>query len=535
MEAFREHIKTLYWPYMATLAAIALAVRLCRRQHPIPIFGRPNEPDFMAALQEGAQRYSESCFQIPTRDIPTVIVPLKDPSTIAYAPEHTLSLGCEVYERLMGRYTRIPKRHHLAEFVRTVLTKNAVKSVALLQADAEWTVSSQLGQIPHWKSFSLFPTLVKLVSLHISRSFISPPLSRNQAWIDVTLNYAISTVTVAAKMSNTHWSLRPLRGLILPEGREMRRQFQRATTLVKPILASRLEQEEVGHSDLMQWIIDHYPNQKDDVVLHTQLQLEAVQAATYNLAFQRIHLFYDLLCRNAAADAGPPGALANLRKCDSSLKESQRLNPTDLVSVSRFALSPFRLPDGSTVPAGTSAGTPAMLADTDKMLWDDSLVFDGYRFENLRDIGDNEQKFQFLIHQVRCLYGFHCWNLLLIFAFSSPSELNWGYGTHACPGRHFASNQIKVLMAALLLRYDFRFAKDPNSDTGYKRPPNVVEGVRIMPNPNVLRSLFEIGSRCSFAPELLVVGGGPAGSYAAAALAREGVDTILLEADEFPR
>ena len=34
---------------------------------------------------------------------------------------------------------------------------------------------------------------------------------------------------------------------------------------------------------------------------------------------------------------------------------------------------------------------------------------------------------------------------------------------------------------------------------------------------------------------VLVVGGGPAGSYAAAALAREGVDVTLLEADIFPR
>ncbi|KAL4781316.1 FAD/NAD(P)-binding domain-containing protein [Aspergillus varians] len=33
----------------------------------------------------------------------------------------------------------------------------------------------------------------------------------------------------------------------------------------------------------------------------------------------------------------------------------------------------------------------------------------------------------------------------------------------------------------------------------------------------------------------LVVGGGPAGSYAASALAREGVDVVLLEADVFPR
>jgi flavin-dependent dehydrogenase len=34
---------------------------------------------------------------------------------------------------------------------------------------------------------------------------------------------------------------------------------------------------------------------------------------------------------------------------------------------------------------------------------------------------------------------------------------------------------------------------------------------------------------------VLVVGGGPAGSYAASVLARDGFDVVLLEADKFPR
>jgi NADPH-dependent glutamate synthase beta subunit-like oxidoreductase len=37
------------------------------------------------------------------------------------------------------------------------------------------------------------------------------------------------------------------------------------------------------------------------------------------------------------------------------------------------------------------------------------------------------------------------------------------------------------------------------------------------------------------AAQILVIGGGPAGSYAAAALAREGFEVVLLEAAKFPR
>lgn len=44
-------------------------------------------------------------------------------------------------------------------------------------------------------------------------------------------------------------------------------------------------------------------------------------------------------------------------------------------------------------------------------------------------------------------------------------------------------------------------------------------------------SVDSVPESCS----VLVIGGGPAGSFAAASLAREGIDTVLLEADQHPR
>lgn len=40
-----------------------------------------------------------------------------------------------------------------------------------------------------------------------------------------------------------------------------------------------------------------------------------------------------------------------------------------------------------------------------------------------------------------------------------------------------------------------------------------------------------VPGRCT----VLVIGGGPAGSFAAAALAREGIDVVVLEAEKHPR
>lgn len=56
--------------------------------------------------------------------------------------------------------------------------------------------------------------------------------------------------------------------------------------------------------------------------------------------------------------------------------------------------------------------------------------------------------------------------------------MGFGYGRHACPGRFFAANQIKHMLAHILLEYDIRM---PGGAT--ERYNNVSVGISSIPDP----------------------------------------------------
>jgi cytochrome P450 len=64
------------------------------------------------------------------------------------------------------------------------------------------------------------------------------------------------------------------------------------------------------------------------------------------------------------------------------------------------------------------------------------------------------------------------------FATTSETNLHFGHGKYACPGRFFASNTVKLLLANLLLRYEFKL-----SGGGTERPPNMCLHEYVFPNP----------------------------------------------------
>lgn len=93
----------------------------------------------------------------------------------------------------------------------------------------------------------------------------------------------------------------------------------------------------------------------------------------------------------------------------------------------------------------------------DDSMWKDATTFDPYRFVRMRGTPDKANT----AHLVS----------------TSPSHLGFGHGVHACPGRFFASNEVKIAMCHLILKYDWKLPEGP-------RPVPVTHGMSYLTNPN---------------------------------------------------
>ena len=75
----------------------------------------------------------------------------------------------------------------------------------------------------------------------------------------------------------------------------------------------------------------------------------------------------------------------------------------------------------------------------DATIYENPKTFDPYRFLKLRQTSD---------------LGAHAQLVS-----PSPEHLGFGLGIHACPGRFFAANEMKIALCHILLKYDVKPAE----------------------------------------------------------------------------
>ncbi|KAE8362725.1 cytochrome P450 [Aspergillus caelatus] len=130
----------------------------------------------------------------------------------------------------------------------------------------------------------------------------------------------------------------------------------------------------------------------------------------------------------------------------SFVKECQRFNPLDAGSLARRATKDYTFSNGLRIPEGTFVFTPNAPVLFDEKHYPDARQFDGYRFYRLGRVTGRPHDYKFIA--------------------ANPKYLQFGDGRHICPGRFIAADEIRLLLAHILVNYDIR----PKDDG--ERPPN---------------------------------------------------------------
>ncbi|RSL87603.1 hypothetical protein CEP51_002120 [Fusarium floridanum] len=247
-------------------------------------------------------------------------------------------------------------------------------------------------------------------------------------------------------------ALRPLVSWFMPHCRTARSQIREAEEIIGPVISKRREAKEAAvreggeapvHNDAIEWFEQASKGTPYNPAL-SQLFLSTVA----------IHTTTDLLCqtmidiarhpeyfeplreevtRVLAQDGWKKTSLHSMQLLDSVVKESQSLKPLQLASMQRLAVKDVQLSDGTFIPKGTASCVSS------HALWDPNVyeapdTWDGHRFLRQRKVPGKESSSQLVS--------------------TSENHLGFGHGKHACPGRFFAANEIKIALAHLLLEYE---------------------------------------------------------------------------------
>ena len=268
----------------------------------------------------------------------------------------------------------------------------------------------------------------------------------------------------------THWIMKHFNSHL----KNARTALATMKRIMGPLVQERMQSLKAGEpvpSDLLTWMINNAPpGRKFDVEFQAHCQLMVSLAAIHTTSMQSSHAWFDLAAYpehipelrreiEAVTATEPDGILSKtsiprLKKLDSFLKESQRLSPLGPLTFERKVTADLTLPNGTVIPKGSFIGAPSQEIARDPQLWEAPEKFDGFRFEKLRQVAGNENKYQFVTTGI--------------------DSMHFGHGRHACPGRFFAANEIKLILVRLIMDYDVKLP------AGESRPKNIesFSGVR---------------------------------------------------------
>ncbi|KAI9882064.1 MAG: hypothetical protein M1823_006198 [Watsoniomyces obsoletus] len=457
------------------------------------------EPDFMAAhhffrhapslIDEGYRKYKDSMFQIRRTDADMVVVSNRYIDELRRLPAAISSPTIAHAHNLLAPYTStdiiLGSNLHF-RLLQTKLTPQLGNTIRPMLEELNYAMDVDFPRCKHdWVSLEPYHVILRIVSRISARVFVGYPFCRSEEWLEISTQYTENVfVTVVIMRLFPPWMHR-LVSFCLPARWRLASYIRRAKRALVPEIKRRQAEQAVTKGtpehpdDILQCMMDCANEWEKKPERLAQLEVVLSLASIHTTQMAVVHALYDLCVhpeyleplreemRQVIEEEGgllTKGNVHKLRKLDSFMKESQRFNPPSQLAFHRVLLQDVVLSDGTHLPKGTHLSMASRAIQNDEQSTPEPEKFDGLRYYRLRLDPDQSHRHQF--------------------ATTEDTILHFGHGTYACPGRFFASLEIKLVMVRLLMDYDFKLPD------GSGRPPNLTAHEYIFPNP-AARMLFK--------------------------------------------
>ncbi|KFH47342.1 Ent-kaurene oxidase-like protein [Hapsidospora chrysogenum ATCC 11550] len=427
-------------------------------------------------------------FKIRRNDAEVLIIPRKHVDELRDMPETKLSAMDAHIKNMVAHYTignvslvRDSDLHRRT--LQKKLTPALGTLIPSLKDELNYAMQVEIPSCDKdWAGVHINDVTIGIVARISARVFVGPDLCRDTKWLHTSIHFTKSLGMTRNLLRLFPAALRPVAARLLPSYWRIYSNLSAAQRMICPIIRERRAAEASNPdyekpNDFLQWMMDEARPGEDhpNDIAHRQLLVSL--ASIHTTSMQVSHFIYDIcshpeyfepireeIVSVLREDGGfKKPTLNKLRKMDSFLKESQRLNPPLTMSFQRVVRKTLTLKDGTTFPAGTHFAMASDAISHDPACLPgggDPEVFDPFRYARLREDKsrpENANRYQF--------------------ATTDSASLHFGHGIFACPGRFFASNEIKLILCHLLMQYDFKFPD------GQSRPDNLCYEEASYPDP----------------------------------------------------
>ncbi|KAG7047613.1 cytochrome P450 [Colletotrichum scovillei] len=439
---------------------------------------------------DGYKQFKDSIFRITTsKKKDTICVPPKYLPELKKVPDDVISFTKAIDESMQVKYTQISNDMPIIiHAVRASLTPALPRLNEGISDEVIDSMRLELPQSPAWTEININAKLLRIIAMVSGRVFIGSELCRDERYLDASISYTVDLMTAVHVIAFVPSFLRPLVASWLPTTKKLYKRIADAEAVFRPIVTARKEAAKRDDyrepDDMLQWLLNAQP--KFGALSDREMamaQLGVSFAAIHTTSMTTLNAIYWLAAKPeinellrddiqaALAESGgnfTSGALQNMKKLDSFLKEVMRVNPISAASFTRKVLKNVTLPNGQTIPEGMFIEVPAGGMNNDPEIFPDPEVFDPLRFYKLREakeLATSGTKAAEVVMQAQ-------------FVSVGTTHLTFGYGKHACPGRFFAVNEIKMIMANIICNYEIKL---PEGVT--ERYENLAFGASTVPDP----------------------------------------------------